>query len=658
MLLKIGSITRGIFRGLREAEMISNKTDPNILTQEIADSNFPLGATMTDQDRCAFQVWAPHVSELALRLHDRSEMVPMQRDASGYYSAVVGNVSPDTRYTFVLNGRVERPDPASRFQPDGPHGPSAVLAHDFQWTDHEWKGVPLRDFILYEVHVGTFTRAGTFDGMIPLLPELKELGITAIELMPVAQFPGSRNWGYDGVYPYAVQNSYGGPDGLKRLVNAAHAHGLAVVLDVVYNHLGPDGNYLRDFGPYFTAKYRTPWGDALNFDDQYSDEVRRFFLENALYWQTEFHLDGLRLDAVHAIHDESATPFLTELARATRFRAEQLQRTFSLIAESDLNDVRLILPEQLCGQGLDAQWSDDFHHSLHALLTGEREGYYLDFSHGVRQFAKVLEQGFGFTGEYSASRKRRHGNSPRSANPSQFVVCAQNHDQIGNRMLGERLSQLTSFEGLKVAAAAVLLSPYTPLLFMGEEWATVSPFQYFVSHTDPNLVEAIRRGRREEFSAFAWNEEPPDPQSEDTFLNCVLEPAELDDRQMQMRSLYQTLIALRKRLRARIEGTRSDFRVHLLESEQCVWLEYGAAEPLLTAIFCFSIEPVRIPWKSRPAVWKRDLDSATEEWSGPGSQTPDTINSKIASELTVQPRSAVIYSRLDTLDTDSGMRPA
>jgi maltooligosyltrehalose trehalohydrolase len=623
-----------------------NRAESNLMLEtatSLSSRSIPLGASFNGSC-CTFNVWAPNASHVAVRLDHQPEPIALEKDKDGYHVGAVESVPVGARYKFILNGSVERPDPASRFQPDGVHGASSVVTSTFDWSDQHWFGLPLRDYIIYELHVGTFTRQGTFEAMISRLPELKELGVTAIELMPVAQFPGARNWGYDGVFPFAAQNSYGGPDALKRFVDAAHGHGLAVILDVVYNHLGPEGNSLRDFGPYFTTRYKTPWGEALNFDGEHSDHVRRFFIENALYWQTEFHVDALRLDAVHAIHDESATPFLTELARATSLRSEQLNRRFHLIAESDLNDVRLILPEHLGGKGIDAQWSDDFHHSLHVLITGEHDGYYADFTGGVRQFAKVLEQGFAYTGEYAPSRKRRHGNSPELAAPKQFVVCSQNHDQVGNRMLGERLGALTSFEGLKLAAAAVLLSPFTPLLFMGEEWGEQPPFHYFISHTDDALVEAVRKGRREEFAAFAWQGEVPDPQAERTFDECIIDPARCEQRHQALRDFYRELIQLRKRLHALVDGERRGIAVQCHEAEQTVVLEYGLSKPVLLAAFCFSIEPVSICWPACRWRWQRALYSADERWFGEGSTRPEKISPASDSRLALQPRSAVVFT--------------
>jgi maltooligosyltrehalose trehalohydrolase len=491
----------------------------------------------------------------------------------------------------------------------------------FDWQDQGWKGIPLSQWILYELHVGTFTLEGTFAALIPRLPELVELGVNVLELMPVAQFPGERNWGYDGVYPYAVQTSYGGAAGFKALVNACHQLGLAVILDVVYNHLGPEGNYLRDFGPYFTDKYHTPWGDALNFDDRYSDGVREFFLQNAEYWLEEFHLDGLRLDAVHAIYDFSAYLFLQELAEQVDALEARTGRPRVLIAESDLNDVRLITPREQGGYGLDAQWCDDFHHSLHTLLTGEKTGYYQDFGE-LEHLAKAYRESYVYSGQYSCYRARRHGNSAAGRPGSQFVVCIQNHDQIGNRMLGERLSQLTSFEGLKLAAATLLLAPMLPLLFMGEEYGEVAPFLYFVSHGDPDLVEAVRQGRRREFSAFAWQGEPPDPQAEETFLRSKLNwDLKKAGHHQVLWKWYQTLIRLRKTQPALQHLERDGVEVELFSNSGLALHRRQGSQALL-ALFNFSPDqPVTYTqWPS--GTWEKLLDSHETQWLGKGSSLP------------------------------------
>ena len=443
----------------------------------------------------------------------------MTKDARGYHSAAI-DCGEGTRYFYVVNG-TDRPDPASRLQPEGVHGPSEVVGRDFAWHDDGWRGVALEDLVMYELHVGTFTGEGTFDAIIPRLDALRELGITAIELLPIGQFPGHRNWGYDGVYVGAAQASYGGPRALKRLVDAAHARGLAVILDAVYNHLGPEGNYLAQFGPYFTDRYKTPWGLALNFDGPHSDDVRWFFIHNALQWIDEFHLDGLRVDAVHAIADHSAEPFLQDLTAAVRDCAQRRGRRIWTIAESDLNDPRVITPASGYGLGFDSQWSDDFHHSLHVLLTGERDGYYASFGK-VSDLARVFTTGYLYVGQYSPYRQRKYGARPATRNGAHFVVSAQNHDQIGNRMLGERLAAIVSPAKVRLAAAAIILSPFLPMLFMGEEYGETAPFQYFTSHSDEDLIAAVRKGRLEEFDDFDWHGEAPDPHDEATFQRSKL----------------------------------------------------------------------------------------------------------------------------------------
>jgi maltooligosyltrehalose trehalohydrolase len=440
---------------------------------------------------------------------------------TGYHEVIIDNLPSGARYKLRLDGKEERPDPASRLQPEGVHGPSEIVPREFAWNDSRWRGLPFASYVIYELHVGTFTNEGTFDAIIERLDELKDLGITAIELLPIAQFPGTRNWGYDGVQPYAAQHSYGGPLGLKRLVDACHTRNLAVVLDVVYNHLGPEGNYLGEFGPYFTDRYKTAWGLALNFDGPHSDHVRRYFVENALMWIDEFHIDALRVDAVHAIVDHSAEPFLQDLCSAVRERAERLGRKVFTIAESDLNAPRVLLPSTVGGLGFDSQWNDDFHHSLHVLLTGEKVGYYADYGR-VADLATVSTTGYLFTGQYSQFRGRRYGAPPNESAGERFVVSAQNHDQVGNRMHGDRLSSLLSFDQLKVSAGALILFPFIPMLFMGEEYGETAPFQYFTSHSDPELIENVRKGRHEEFEAFTWQGEAPDPHDEQTFHRSKL----------------------------------------------------------------------------------------------------------------------------------------
>ena len=538
----------------------------------------------------------------------------MHSTERGYFQLSVDGLAPGSLYLYCLDSGQQRPDPASRFQAEGVHGPSQIVNLCFDWKDQDWKGLPLQDYVIYELHVGTFTDEGTFDAAISKLDALRDLGITAIELMPVAQFPGNRNWGYDGVYPYAVQNSYGGPLALKRLVQACHERGLAAILDVVYNHLGPEGSYLGEFGYYFTDRYRTPWGDAINFDGAHSDEVRRFFIENALYWITEFHFDALRLDAVHAIFDHSAWPFLAELSEAAHLRGQELQRHVYLIPESSLNDVRLICPREQGGYGSDAQWSDDFHHSLHTLLTGERTGYYQDFGK-IEHLVKSLREGYVYTGQYSQYRQRRHGHSAREAPFHRLVVCAQNHDQVGNRQLGERLSQLVSFEDLKLAAAVVLLSPYIPLLFMGEEYGETAPFLYFISHSDLVLVEAVRLGRQKEFAAFAGEGKTPDPQSETTFQRAKLNRGLLEEpKHRLLKEFYQVLIHLRKTLPALRAACKENLEVLGFEEEKVMFLRRGQNTSQVFALFSFGDRESLLNLPLGTGLWTKVLDSEDPRW--------------------------------------------
>ena len=495
-----------------------------------------------------FTVWAPDAKRVEVVLEGGGAgSFPLQGGDGGVFAGEVAAAKAGTDYRYRLDGGDPRPDPVSRWQPAGVHGPSRVVdPSGFRWTDARWKGLEMADYVIYELHVGTFTAAGTFDAAIDRLAELKALGLTAIEIMPVAEFPGARNWGYDGVSLYAPHSAYGGPEALRRLVNAAHEAGLAVVLDVVYNHVGPEGNYLPLYGPYFTETYKTPWGPAVNYDGADSTEVRRFVIENALYWVSEYHVDALRLDAIHGIYDFGARHVLQELVERVHEQARALGRAVQVIAESDLNDPRVVRSPKVGGLGFDAQWSDDFHHSVHALLTGEDKGYYADFG-GVDALAKALGERFVYDGRHSPHRRRKHGAPVGDVSGDHFVIAIQNHDQVGNRAAGERLSALLSFEQQKLAAALLLLSPYVPLLFMGEEYGETNPFQYFVSHGDEKLVEAVREGRRKEFAAFGWGDEVPDPQSEETFGRSKLDWGKSrQSPHKELRALYRDLLRLRQ----------------------------------------------------------------------------------------------------------------
>jgi maltooligosyltrehalose trehalohydrolase len=548
------------------------------------------GATVGDSGT-RFRVWAPKASRVSVVVDGAGEH-DLASLARGEFSGEVRGVRAGADYRYRLDGKDAFPDPVSRHQPDGVHGPSRVVdPATFSWTDQGWTGVAMADLVIYELHIATFSDEGTFDGAVKHLTELRELGVTAIEIMPVAQFPGGRNWGYDGVDLYAPQNSYGGPEGLRRLVNAAHDVGLAVILDVVYNHVGPEGNYLGSFGPYFTETYKTPWGSAVNYDGPDSEEVRRFVIDNALHWVTEYHMDGLRLDAVHGIFDFGARHVLRDLADAVHLQGKLLGRQVHVIAESDLNDPKVIRDGE-CGFGHDAQWSDDLHHAIHAAITGEQMGYYSDFG-GVLPIATALQDRFVYAGRFSAYRKRRHGAPANQISADHFVVCIQNHDQVGNRATGDRLSTLVPFEKRKLAAALYLLSPYVPMLFMGEEYDETNPFQYFVSHGDEQLVEAVRKGRREEFKAFGWGDDVPDPQSEDTFRRSRLDRARMQRPEgSAMRALYRDLLRLRREERMLRPGAAA---VSVEHDEPMAWirLSYGVSgKPAERLIALFNLAPV------------------------------------------------------------------
>ncbi|HSN05046.1 MAG TPA: malto-oligosyltrehalose trehalohydrolase [Nitrospira sp.] len=587
-----------------------------------------LGARLDGPSTTHFRVWAPRADRVAVHLVEPDmPPVPMEPREFGYFEATVPGAGAGARYQFLLDGEKARPDPAARFQPEGVHKPSAVVdPHAFHWTDERWRGLPLKDFVIYELHTGTFTPEGTFDAIIPRLKYLRqEVGMTAIELMPVAQFPGRRNWGYDGVHPFAPQASYGGPEGLKRLVDACHGEGLAVILDVVYNHLGPEGNYLGDFGPYFTDRYRTPWGAAINYDGPESDEVRHFVISNALYWVTEYHIDALRLDSIHGIFDFSARHILQELADAVHAEAERAGRMVFVIAESDLNDARVICPPAMGGFGLDGQWNDDFHHALRVTLTGERKGYYQDFD-GLVDLAAALRDGFVYQGRRSAYRRRRHGNSSRACSSSQFVVFAQNHDQVGNRALGDRLSTQIPFDALKVATALVLLSPNIPLLFMGEEYGETAPFQYFIEHGDPQLIEAVRQGRRREFSHFGWKEEDiPDPQDVATFERSRLRPGTRDDPQRAAMLRWTNMLITLRRGIASLGAEDSGKMRHLTwheEAEQVLMMHrQGPDGPEALLVLGFNNRPVTVAIHKPQGEWNLRLDSTSSDFAGSGQAT-------------------------------------
>ncbi len=609
-----------------------------------------VGASCLHGGGVRFHVWAPRCRSVAVHVvgpvpQEPAGMAPV---GGGWFELTLETLREGARYVYVLDGQRERPDPASRAQPDGVHGPSEVVDTGvFAWTDEGWRGLALRDMVIYELHVGTFTSEGTFDAVIPRLERLRDLGVTAVELMPVASFPGSWNWGYDGVALFAPQRTYGGPAGLQRLVDACHGAGLAVVLDVVYNHLGPEGNYLGEFGPYFTDRYRTPWGQAINYDGDDSREVRDFFIANALYWIREYHIDSLRLDAIHGIFDASPVHILRELNDAVERLAHGLDRIVPVVAESDLNDRRVIDPVRRDGYGLAGQWSDDFHHCLHTLLTGERNGYYADFG-SLKQLAKAYTDGFVYDGQHSSFRGRSHGTPTRDVPADQFVVCAQNHDQVGNRAKGERLSSLVDFEALKLAASAVLLAPCIPLFFMGEEYGERAPFLFFTDFGDPALRAAVSRGRREEFTAFGWTGEVPDPQDPSSFTRSKSDwSLQIQEPHCWLWQYYRTLLALRRE--HRVLGAVGKRHLDAREAGERTLLLHRRGPGGAAAFFVLHFAPeastlrLRVP----PGPWRRLVDTAEERFGGLGAKSPVLLPFRRSrwAEIEIAAYGAVLYLR-------------
>lgn len=609
-----------------------------------------VGANPLPDGRWEFLLWAPNARRVSVYLIERNELIDMEPMAGGYHRAVATGLKPGCRYFYRLDANRDLPDPMSRFQPEGVHGPSQLVnLGAFRWTDDEWTGRTLESSVIYELHVGTYTCEGSFDAVIAHLPELVTLGVTTIELMPIAQFPGLRNWGYDGVCLFAPQNSYGGPEGLYRLVDAAHRHGICVALDVVYNHLGPEGNYLNAFGPYFTDRYRTPWGPAVNLDDAGSDEVRRFFIENALYWLEDYHFDILRLDAIHGMFDFGARHFLAELQSAVAESSRRLGRKVHLIAESDLNDTRILRPSSEGGYGLAAQWSDDFHHSVHSLLTKENRGYYADFE-GISPLAVSLRDGWYYSGQYSRSRKRSHGNAPVGLSSSHFVVFSQNHDQVGNRAEGERLSTLVSLEAHKLAAGITLLSPFVPMLFMGEEYGETAPFQYFTSHEDQALAEAVRRGRQAEFSSFSWNEKVSDPQDQQTFSRSKL------NHKLKEQEPHRTLLRFYEellRIRADLELGKETPRKVCEAGDNALLLLRETVAHQIAMIFNFAESATTVTFPELAGDWTTIIRSSDRLWGGPESGTGPALSLSSANELQLSPTSFLVMER-----TQSGTETA
>lgn len=592
-------------------------------------------------DEAEVIVWAPNTDTVTLIIDAEPTPISMHEAEYGYWKINTAQLKEGDRYKFQLDDGQSYPDPASISQPEGVHKSSeAIDLNTFLWTDSNWNNQPLSSYIFYELHVGTFSPEGTFKGIEEKLAYLKELGITAIEIMPVAQFPGERNWGYDGVFPFAVQHSYGGAEGLQSLVNACHLAGLAVVLDVVYNHLGPEGNYLEKYGPYFTNKYATPWGTAINFDDAWSDGVRHYFIKNVLMWFRDFHIDALRLDAVHAIKDFSPKHILQEIKERVDELMSMTGKTHYLIAELDLNDNRYINKIEEHGYGMDAQWVDEFHHALRVTATNEHTGYYQDFN-GIQHLAKSYTDAYVYDGMYSPHRKKTFGVKATENTGEQFVVFSQNHDQVGNRMLGERTSQLLSIEMQKLMAGAVLVSPYLPFFFMGEEYGEANPFLYFVNHSDADLARAVTEGRKREFAEFHRAEDAPDPNAESTFLQSKLQWNTIHQLpQKQIFDYYKAFISLRKSEPVLQVLNRNHVNVSVQEDQQLLVLERSEGDATILCLLNFSNKIQSYSVVTGNKEWHKILDSAATQWNGPGELAPTIIKK---GTIVLQAESIVLY---------------
>lgn len=610
-------------------------------------SAYKLGAQWLGDGHVHFLVWAPAASRIDVHLMRHSRRVALEKDALGYFSGVIGDIAVGDTYFYDIDGVRERPDPASRRQPDGVHGPSEVVDPFFHWTDANFTPPTLRNSVFYELHIGTFTPEGTFLAAIEHFERLCDFGITSLNVMPVAQIPGAYNWGYDGVQLFAPQKNYGTPHDFKTMINAAHRAGLAVYLDVVYNHLGPEGNYLWDYGPYFSTRYKGAWGDNLNFDGPHSDEVRRFFLENAVYWLEEFHIDGLRLDATQALIDLRAVPFLEELGAHVHEWADSTNRHVHLIAESNQSDRKLVLPRTQGGTGMDAQWLDDFHNSVHAALTGETAGYYGDYADFAR-LVKILRTRHVLTGDYSLGAKRRHGTDASDIPADRFVVSVQTHDHVGNRMLGDRIMPRSGFEANKLAAGYLLTSPYTPMFFMGQEYGETAPFLFFTDFGDAHLIEAVRAGRKADHASFFHGDiEAPDPQHISSFERSKLNHAlRMDGEHALLYAFSRALLTLRRTLPALTNPNPIDFSVHADAVRRIFCMERRHPAGTVRIVLNWHLnEAQRITLPTSSRAWRKIFDSAGAEWQ------PDGVSRATATEevddehltLNLPPKSLAIY---------------
>ncbi|MBI1255839.1 MAG: malto-oligosyltrehalose trehalohydrolase [Chloroflexi bacterium] len=611
-----------------------------------------LGAILLDDNQCEFRVWSPYAKAVDVHLIGASKAddryVSMARVENDLFRAVIENVMPGQLYRYRIDDKNEYPDPVSRSQPDGVSGASQVVDRRYLWKAESWIGLPLKDYLIYEIHVGTYSKEGTYQGAIPFLDELVELGVTAIELMPVAQFPGDRGWGYDGVFQFAPQNSYGTPDDFKALIDACHERGLAVILDVVYNHFGPEGNPLGHYAPYTTPIYKGPWGDAVNVDGKYSDEVRAFFIENAFYWVNEFRIDALRLDATHFIYDFSPYTFLEELTDKIDVLCQHSGRSIYLIAEDDRNLAKLVQPRDEGGIGMNAQWLDDFHHSLHTNMIGENFAYYQDFGQ-FWQLEQTFREGFVYTGQYAPNRKRRHGTSSADIPAERFIVFIQNHDQIGNRMPNDRITKIFSHAQFKLAIGTVLISPYLPMLFMGDEYGESAGFQYFIDYEGKDLLEAVRKGRVETFGfLMPPGTEPPDPGAKHSFTMSKLDHSLRDQGVHRVLFDYhKTLIALRKSIPALSEPNKVRLEVQAYGRERVLYLRRWNGDSEIFAALSFSFDPVTIKLDVPGGKWKKQFDSADPRWNADSDLSSKakahTLKSDGTVELTLPPHSFVLY---------------
>ncbi len=610
-----------------------------------------LGAVLLDGNRCEFRVWAPEANTVDVHLiaeGDADRYVSMARVEQGYFRAVLDGIIPGQLYRYRLDDGDEYPDPASRWQPEGVSGASQVIDRRYVWRAEAWAGLPLKDYLIYELHIGTYSPEGTFRGAISHLDELVELGVTAIEVMPVAQFPGTRGWGYDGVFLFAPQCTYGTPDDFRALIDACHQRGIAVILDVVYNHFGPEGNPLAHYGQYTRSIYKGPWGDAVNVDGPYSDEVRAFFIENALYWLDEYRIDTLRLDATHFIYDFSPYTFLEQLTDRVNSYCQHTDRQITLIAEDDRNLARLVCSRDEGGIGMDGQWLDDFHHSLHTNLIGESYAYYQDFGQ-FWQLEQTYRDGFVYTGQYAPNRKRRHGTSSADVPAERFIVFIQNHDQIGNRMPNDRYVKIFSHEQVKLAVGAVLISPYLPLLFMGDEYGDTTPFEYFIDYEDKNLAKAVREGRINTFSfLMPAGTEPPDPTSEGAFTRSKLNHG-LRDKGVHavLLDYHKTLIALRKSIPALAEPDKLRLEVESYGRERVLYLRRWKDESEVFAVLNFNEQPVSIKLPLPAGKWRLRLNSADPRWDADSDLAKKAkapiLNSAGETDLTLSPHSIQLY---------------